>query len=463
MLEQIERLASRRSLFIKKNIYYYNDLVKFLRFNIAENSSVLEVGCSTGYLLSQLSGCECTGIDISPGIIKIAAEQHPGIEFLAMDAEQISLKKKFDYIILSDTLGYFSDLQKVFSCLRRVMHSGTRIIITYHNFIYEPLFRIAEIFRIKMPYLRLNWLNEFDIENLLNLENYEIVKKGRRLLFPVNIPVISWLINSFFAHLPFFNHFCITCYCIARPLDLEAQQEKSVSIIIPARNEAGNIERAVNEMPVFGKSREIIFIEGHSTDHTRDEIKKICSKKHKNFKLRYALQDGKGKGDAVRKGFSLARGEILMILDADLTVHPSELPKFYQAVISGRGEYINGSRLVYPMADEAMRFLNMLANKFFSLSFSLLLGQRFKDTLCGTKVLTRRNWEKIQAGRKFFGEFDPFGDFDLIFGAAKLALKIAEIPIRYRSRTYGSTNISRFRHGFLLFRMLLFAVKKFSV
>ena len=112
------------------------------------------------------------------------------------------------------------------------------------------------------------------------------------------------------------------------------------------------------------------------------------------------------------------------------------------------------------MEEKAMRFLNLLGNKFFSLMFSWLLDQRFKDTLCGTKVLFKSDYEQLKKGRKFFGEFDPFGDFDLIFGASKLNLKLVEIPIRYKERTYGMTNIRRFRHGLLLFKMCFFAFKK---
>jgi glycosyltransferase involved in cell wall biosynthesis len=186
----------------------------------------------------------------------------------------------------------------------------------------------------------------------------------------------------------------------------------------------------------------------------------VCGKRSGRCDVRYAVQEGKGKFDAVRKGFELASGDILMILDADLTVPPEELPKFYNAIATGRGEFINGSRLVYPLEKQAMRTLNMMGNKFFSLAFTWLVGQRLKDTLCGTKVLSKRSWERIAQDRKYFGEFDPFGDFALIFGASKLNLKIAEIPIRYHARSYGTTNISRFAHGWLLLKMVFYAVGK---
>ena len=245
---------------------------------------------------------------------------------------------------------------------------------------------------------------------------------------------------------------------VARPLFFY-DKEFSVTILVPCRNEKGNIEPAVTRTPVFGSRQEFIFVEGGSQDGTYEEVERVI-RKYPNKNIKLFKQQGKGKGDAVRLGFSQASGEILMILDADLTVAPEDLPKFYGAIQENRAEFINGSRLVYPMEKEAMRFLNLIANKFFGVFFSWLLGQRFKDTLCGTKVLSKDHYDEIAANRSYFGDFDPFGDFDLIFGATKANLKIIELPIRYKERQYGTTNIQRFRHGLLLLRMCFFAMKK---
>ena len=240
------------------------------------------------------------------------------------------------------------------------------------------------------------------------------------------------------------------------------EKRPSVSVIVPARNEAGNIAAAALRTPLMGEWTELIFVEGGSTDDTWEKIQAVAGTTSPNgVTIAPALrQKGRGKGDAVREGFAAAKGDIVMILDADLTMPPEELPKFYEALAEGRAEFANGVRLVYPMEDKAMQFLNMCANKVFGLAFTWLIGQRVKDTLCGTKVLFRRDYERIAANRAYFGDFDPFGDFDLLFGAAKLNLKIADLPIRYRSRTYGTTNISRFRHGFILMRMLAKAAAK---
>jgi glycosyltransferase involved in cell wall biosynthesis len=243
------------------------------------------------------------------------------------------------------------------------------------------------------------------------------------------------------------------------PVASVAAAEPSASVIIPARNEAGNIVKAIERVPDMGSHTEIIFVEGNSSDNTWDAIQQVISQFPERT-IRAYQQSGKGKGDAMRTGYAQANGDIVLILDADLTVPPEDLPKFFNAVANGQADFANGVRLVYPMEDEAMRFLNMCGNKFFSFAFSWLLGQTIKDTLCGTKVFRREDYLRIEANRSYFGDFDPFGDFDLIFGAARLNLKIRDIPVRYQSRVYGSTQINRWRDGWLLIRMCAFAARK---
>ncbi|MBP1671798.1 MAG: hypothetical protein H6Q22_1370, partial [Bacteroidetes bacterium] len=278
---------------------------------------------------------------------------------------------------------------------------------------------------------------------------------------PLNIPVLSLMANRYLAKIYPLRLFCMSNFTIARKAPETGTQDRKylVSVIVAARNEKGNIASLFKRIPEIGAGTEIIFVEGGSSDNTfetiRSEIEKNPGRRASVFR-----QTGKGKGDAVRLGFSKAKGDILMILDADMTVSPEDLPLFYNALVSGKGEFINGVRLVYPMESEAMRFWNLVGNKFFSLAFTWLLDQPIKDTLCGTKVLTKENYEKIAANRSYFGEFDPFGDFDLIFGAAKLNLKIVDMPIRYRDRQYGTTNISRWRHGMILLRMAVFAASR---
>ena len=365
-----------------------------------------------------------------------------------------------DYIVISGgRIHYERDIQTFLEQVHRHCTPSTRVIVTFYSALWRPLIKLATRLKLRTKTPEENWLAPEDMENLLLLAGFEVVKIDRRLLCPIRIPLISNFLNRFVAPLPFFRSMAMMNLLVARPVFSQntVPTHPSVSVIVPARNEAGNIENAVLRLPVMGPDDELIFVEGNSSDNTWEKIQEVQKKYGSSRRLIIAQQTGKGKGDAVRKGFSLASKDILMILDADLTVPPEDLPKFYDAIVSGHGEFINGSRLVYPMEGQAMRFLNMLTNKFFAMAFSFVLGQHFKDTLCGTKVLTRRQYTRLAEHRKFFGEFDPFGDFDLLFGAARLGLKIVEVPIRYRDRVYGTTNISRWRHGFLLLKMLLFA------
>lgn len=444
-----------------KNRYYYESLERIVRFHVPPGATVLEIGCASGDLLAALSPARGVGVDISPRMIERARAKYPHLTFLAGDAEQLPVSEPFDYVILSDLIGYLEDVQRAFEQIRKVSHPRTRVIVTYYNYLWEPVLRAGDRLGMKRPQPDQNWLALADIQNLLSLAGFQTIHMGYKILLPVRIPLLSALCNRVFANLPLLRKLCLVQLIVARPAPVAVPEETlSCSVIIPARNERGNIAQAVARTPAMGRHTEIIFVEGNSSDGTEAEIERVIAENPgRDIKL-VRQGSGVGKGDAVRKGFAAATGDVLMILDADLTVPPEELPKFFRALASGRGEFINGSRLVYPMEKQAMRFLNTLGNKFFSLLFTWLLDQRFKDTLCGTKVLYRADYERIAAGRSYFGEFDPFGDFDLIFGAAKLDLKIVEVPIRYRERKYGTTQISRFRHGWLLLRMCLFAMRR---
>ena len=462
--QHFDEIAPKRRAWKKRNYYYHESIEAFFRFLVPENRKVLELGSGTGELLVALKPSYGVGIDISAGMTALAKDAFPNINFRQGNAEDPltwDIKGTFDYIIMSDLVGHLEDIQKTLENLKDFCSTHTRIIVSYYNFLWEPVLKLAEFFNLKTPTNAGNWLSPEDIENLLLLSGFGTIKEERRLIFPKKVPFLHKIID-FIGSLPLINRLCLSNYIVARPLDENSVPEKSVSVIIPCKNEKGNIENAVKRLPDLGSHTEIIFIDGHSTDGTPDEIRRIMGL-FPDKDIKFLNQEGRGKGDAVRKAFEQAQADILMILDADLTVPPEEIPKFYNALASGKGEFINGSRLVYPMEEEAMRFLNMLGNKFFSLVFSWLLSQRIKDTLCGTKVISRENYMAIAANRHYFGDFDPFGDFDLLFGASKLNLRIVEIPVRYRARQYGETQISRFKHGLLLMKMCFFAVRKMKI
>ncbi len=443
--------------------FYHKLIDQYYKFLIPKGLRVLELGCAHGDLLAGLNPSFGVGVDFSEKMIRRASTKYSHLKFIRADALEVLFKEEFDVIVLSDLVNDLWDVQSVLVKLRPVMHSRTRIILNFFNNLWHVPLSLIRRLGLGAEVLEQNWLSPQDIFNLLELSGFEVIKHDSHILLPFEVPLFSKLANRFLVNCRPFSWFALTHFVIARLVPdkkpAEAQRSPSVSIIVPARNEAGNIESILKRIPSLGKGTEIIFVEGHSKDDTYETVKRLIDQfPEKNCRL--FRQSGKGKGDAVRMGFGMAKGEILMILDADMTVPPEDLTRFYEAIVSGKGEFINGVRLVYPIEDQAMRFFNTVGNKFFSLAFSYLLGQAIKDTLCGTKVLWKRDYESIAKNRDYFGDFDPFGDFDLLFGAAKLNFKIVEVPIRYRSRAYGDTNIDRWRHGWLLIKMVFLAAKR---
>jgi SAM-dependent methyltransferase len=458
-----DELAGERDEWIRKNAYFYEEDLRYLRFLVPEGMKILDLGCGTGRLLASLNPSQGTGVDLSARMIEVARKNHPELDFHVGDIEHPdtlgALDGPYDVILMSETIGSLDDCEQLLANLHGLCSRETRIIIAYYSPLWEPILKLAELFNGKMPQVAQNWLSTDDIIGLLHLADFEVIKREWRALVPKRLLGLGTLLNRTLGTLPWVRRLSLRNFIIARPLRDIALGDLSATIVVPCRNERGNIEAAITRTPRFCSDMEFLFVEGGSHDGTPEEIERVIDA-YPDMDIKFLRQDGKGKGDAVRKGFANGRGDVLFILDADLTTPPESLPKFYDALVSGKGNFINGSRLVYPIEQDAMRFLNMAANQIFSGLFSWLLNQRFTDTLCGTKVLTRTHYEAIIRDRAYFGDFDPFGDFDLIFGAAKQNLKIVEIPIRYAAREYGETQISRFRHGWLLLRMVVFAYRK---
>ena len=456
----IDAEAAKRAQWLKRAAFFHREDLLYLKFLIPEGARVLELGCGTGDLLAALRPSFGVGVDFSDATIAQARKAHPGLTFLVADIEDPtfiqSLPGPFDVIVVIDTLGALDDCQAMFEHLHALCTRETRLVIGHFSHLWYPALKFAEAIGVKMPQPPQNVLAPADVRSLAALADFDVVKSEMRVLLPLRLLGLGRFINRFLAPMPLVRQLCLRHYTVCRSLRRPASGLQSATVVIPARNERGNIEATVKRIPRFTEALEVIFVEGHSKDGTWEEIERVVAA-YPRYDIKAIRQQGMGKADAVFAGFELARGDVLIILDADLTVPPEQLPKFWDALRSGKGEFANGSRLVYPMEQQAMRFLNLIANKVFSLLFTWLLSQRFTDTLCGTKALARSDYARLKAGRDYFGNFDPFGDFDLIFGASKLGLKAVEIPVRYGSRTYGETQISRFRHGLMLLRMVWFA------
>jgi SAM-dependent methyltransferase len=440
--------------------YYRARLAELYRFLIPPGASVLEIGCGAGDLLASLRPSSGVGVDLSPKMIERARRKFPHLQFHVQDAVQLELDGTFDFIVVSDLVNELWDVQAMFEAMGKYVRPSTRVVLNFYSRLWEIPRRLAEMLGIARRQLSQNWLTVEDTRNLMALAGFETIRSSGEIMWPSRTPGIDALCNRYLVKFWPFRFLGITNLLVARPQPQPVTgPEPIVSVVVPARNEEGTVPQIFRRVPEMGGGTELIFVEGHSTDGTYQAImREAANWPGKRVKL--LRQTGKGKGDAVRLGFAEATGAVLMILDADLSVPPEDLPRFYAAWRSGKGEFINGVRLVYPMESGAMRFFNFVANKFFSLAFSWLLSQSIKDTLCGTKVLSRQHYETIAANRSYFGEIDPFGDFDLIFGAAKYNLKIVDLPVRYKERVYGETNIHRWSHGWLLVRMVMLAMRR---
>lgn len=451
-----DHVAQKRDRWNGMGGWYHKRLTQIYKFIVNPRQRILEIGCGKGELLASLNPSHGVGIDFSSEMITRAKAKYSSLEFHQLDAHDLSeLKGEFDIIIFSDTINDLWDVQRALEEVKRLCTPHTRIILNFYSHLWQAPLTIAQSLNLASPMLAQNWLTPSDVDNLLHLAGFESIRTSNEILWPLPLGGFA---DRYLARLWPFRDLALSNFVIARPA-AQAVEKPSVSVVVAARNEEGNIKNIFERVPQMGSKTELIFVEGHSKDKTYETIEKEMPL-HPGTSSLLFRQPGIGKADAIRLGFEKASGDILMILDADLTVPPEDLPRFYEAIASGKGEFINGVRLVYPMEKEAMRTLNFIGNKFFSLAFSWLLGQSVKDTLCGTKVMWRKDYEEIAANRSYFGDFDPFGDFDLIFGAAKMNLKIVDMPIRYRERTYGTTNISRWKHGLLLLKMVAFAARR---
>ncbi|HEY0284135.1 MAG TPA: glycosyltransferase [Vicinamibacterales bacterium] len=370
-------------------------------------------------------------------------------------AEIASGSDPVDVILFNGNFNHATDVQGLLETVRPHMGRRGRVVVALYNSYFSWLFRLADRFGLRQGPPIITFITQADLSQLARLAGFEVVRMRPVAYVPWHFFGLGSLLNVVMPAVPGVRWLSIVTVAVLRPANTTGRERPSLSIVIPARNERGNIENALRRMPDFGAPTEVIFVEGHSSDGTWEEIQRVTSAwdGRAGLRVRALQQAGKGKADAVRIGFSTATGDVLTILDADLTMPPEKLTRFYDAYCHGIADFVNGTRLVYPMEGEAMRYLNRLGNVFFAKLLSFVLDVRLGDSLCGTKLVSRRDYDRFVRWRNDFGDFDPFGDFELLFPAAVLGTGIIDIPVYYRARTYGTTNIRRFRDGAILFRM----------
>jgi SAM-dependent methyltransferase len=457
--DHLAKIAARREGWINRNRYYYELLSRLLRFLVEPRKKVLSVRCGTGNLLAVVRPSKGKGVDICAEIVEIAKQRNPSFEFAVAFPDKEEFQEafgpgeRFDYVLLND-IGDTVDVLQALRNLKPFCERRTRVLVITYNHLWEPFVTFAEWVGMKVPRTEQNWLSTTDIRNLLKLAGFEALETHRIVLLPKYLPLLSAFFNHFCARLPFLSKLCMTQVVVARMLPPPVfPEELAVSVVIPCKNEKGNVEEAIRRIPPLAGRTEIIFCDDQSTDGTAEEVLRAQSLyPEKNIRLEHG--PGVCKSRNVWTGFDAATGDILIVLDADLTTIPEELPYFIDVIVSGQAEFVNGSRLVYPVPKGAMNGANMLGNKFFSVAFTYLLGQRVKDTLCGTKVLWKSDWERIKPMLGTWGTEDRWGDYELLFGAAKLNLKILDLPVHYQERIYGSTKMTKvFRNGLVMLKM----------
>lgn len=448
-----DSIAAHREDWIRSNKYFYDRLKKVLRFIVEPGKRVLALRCETGHLLASVEPAYGFGVEIGEAMVECARLQHPELHFVRSEPEELDLHEKFDYILF-DHIFDTVDILTAFEGIRRHCTSDSHVIVINYNHLWQPVLQFASKIGLRSKFVEPNWISENDIRGFLRLAGFRPVRKHRLLLFPKWLPLFSSLMNNLLARFPGLRRLCLMQVMVARPLPEPIdERDVTVSVIVPCRNEKGNVQPAVERIPAMGKHTEILFCDDKSTDGTPDEVRRMQALyPEKDIRL----IDGPAicKAENVWTGFRASRGDALMILDADLTVMPEELPMFFRALTSRRADFVNGSRLIYPMQQNAMKFTNEIGNKVFGLLFSFLLDQRIKDTLCGTKVLWRKDWMRMEKNIGAWGIKDLWGDYELLFGASKLHLEIIEVPVHYQERIHGVTKMTRvFSNGLRMLRI----------
>jgi hypothetical protein len=434
-------------------------LAHYDRLLTPDEPRLLEIGFVRGQLLTEWPALGFTGVDCFRFQVDQVNSHLPQSDFQVKAGEQLTLEAGLDVVIISDALDEAMDVGQLHEPVQAVYSPETRPIFNYHSNLWDSLFTAAHRLGLRRKALQSDLWVTADAKSLPDLSAWDVAQLHHFL-----VAADRGRLGSIIDHYPALIHplFCLTVSIAARSRGRPAASPAralSASVVGPARNEAGSIAGAVARTPTMSEDSNLIFERGYSRDDTWTRIQKVAAN-HPPLKIEALRPSDRGKGDAELAELAAAASDVLTALEADPTTPHEELPKVYEVIASGKAELADGVSLIYPTSQRAMQFLYLRAKNSFGLIFSWLLCPPAKDTLWGTEVLRRAQYENIAANRTYFGDFDPLGDFDLGFGAATQNLKIADTPIRHRERTHGETNIQRRRHGWLLLRTVIFPPSK---
>ena len=438
--EYFEHVAPDWEHWQKRNSFYHATISNLIAGMIPPSSRVLELGCGLGDLLASLNPSSGIGLNVAQGLTDRASQKHPRLEFHTSDVDSAGLPRSFEpqYIVMTNMLDYVHDIWDVMGSLKPAVHEHTLLIITTNNPLWAPLLRLASNLKLRFPESPRNFITNRDICSVLHLQGFDIVEEGLTLPVPKRIPVLGDLINAIVPEVPVLRFVSSLQYIAARPRI--PRPPLSCSVVIPCHNEADNIQECLRRVPNIGTRTEIVVVDDGSTDDTCQRVKEVMAADSRVRLI--VLEKNQGKASAVRAGFEAAEGDVLMILDADMAVTPEELPKFLTPLQDGTADLVNGTRLIYPMHGKAMKVANFLGNKGFCFLASKVIRQRVSDTLCGTKAFLKRDFVRMPISGT-----EHWGDFDLLFGAARLKLRILEIPVHYTERRAGKSKMRAMIEG----------------
>ncbi len=439
----------RSSRWKRKMAAYREHTIKFLSQVVPENKKVLLIGCLTSEILEALRPSYGVGLDVSEEAVRLARAncQNPNVRYHCALPEEYKTTEKFDYVILLNVVDHSDDVLALVDSVSKFVHEDSRVILSMLNPLWHPLVKFASRLKIRIPDHKRNLVGSRILGTALEIKSFKVMDKCRRVLVPKRIPLFSWLCNQFLSRLPGFNSLCFIQYVTAKPAELKKTNRSSCSVIIPCYNEEGNITECINRVPHMGSFTEILVVNDGSKDKTEEIVRNLTPTFPNLTLITYAKNQGKG--NAVLKGLRAAKGDVVMILDADMTVPPEELTDFFEALESKTADFASGTRFLYPMEREAMRLANYFGNILFSKLVEVIVGSECSDTLCGTKAMRKIDFADFEL------EDSAWGDFDLIFHAARRKLKCVEIPVHYKSRVAGESKMKAFSSGISFLKLCL--------